>query len=149
MILKILLIPYRREGREIYFFVGLGKHNPVWRFPTGHIGDEKHNAGESISSGAKRELREELGVSEDCKVIKTELTQTFSQDHSNRSRSGKVKEVVFIANVTGQKIKIQSEEFSDYKFLPYDNAISMLHYEKHKVFLRKLYPKIIGNSLKD
>lgn len=149
MIQKILLIPYMRGNGKIFFFVGLGQYNHVWRFPTGHVGDEKCNARESILSCARRELREELGVDKHCKVVETGLSQIFLQKHQIERRSGEVRETVFVVDITGQDTKIQSEEFLDHKFLPYNDAISILHYSKHKEFLQKIYPAIVSDSLKD
>ena len=143
MIKKVLIIPYIGEGDDLKFFVGKGTHSGIWRFPTGHVGDEIKFANESIAQGARRELAEELGITNTRNFFFTGLKQVFTQIHTDKKRNGAVEESVFATDVTGLNVKLDKREFDEYKFLNLDQALDILKYESHKKFLTETNKKIL------
>jgi guanylate kinase len=144
MIKKVLIIPYKIENNEILYFVGFGEHAKKWKFPTGHIGDDPEFADETNHDGARRELAEELGIQYAKNFFFTGLEQSFFQWHEDTKRNGDVKELAFAADITGSKIEVEKQEFSEYKFLNYKDALKILGHQAHRIFLNQT-DKIIKN----
>ncbi len=102
-----------------------------WTFPKGH-----HEGNETPKETALRELEEETGITEielldlslimheEYKIIKHEKQRLKVNDY-------------FIGFVKDQKVKIQENEISAYKWASYEEAIKTFQYETRKETLKK------------
>jgi 8-oxo-dGTP pyrophosphatase MutT (NUDIX family) len=101
-----------------------------WGFPKGHI--EK---GETEKEGALRELKEEAGTTE---CILTDLPP-ISEEYTFQQDGEKYHKIVqyFIGSVKDDKVTIQQEEITDYKWATYEEALKILTYDNTKEVIKK------------
>lgn len=97
-------------------------------FPKGHM-----EPGEDERTTALREIREEVG-------IRPTLIEGFREEecYPLPNKPGVTKQVVyFLAEYSGQDIRIQPEEVTEAYLLPYDAALSALTFQEAKEILEK------------
>lgn len=97
-------------------------------FPKGHM-----EPGEDERTAALREIREEVG-------IRPTLIEGFRAEecYPLPNKPGVTKQVVyFLAEYSGQDIRIQPEEVTEAYLLPYDAALSALTFQEAKEILEK------------
>ncbi|MBU0757990.1 MAG: NUDIX domain-containing protein [Nanoarchaeota archaeon] len=102
-----------------------------WNFPKGLIDD-----GESQMQAAKREIREETGLT-DLKFMDgfcEKITYTYNKENDTYSKEA----VFFLAESISGKVKI-SFEHDDFEWLEYDEAYKRLTFENSKKILRKTF----------
>ncbi|MGM5482254.1 MAG: bis(5'-nucleosyl)-tetraphosphatase [Nanobdellota archaeon] len=114
-----------RSGKKIYYL--LVKHNDGhWDFPKGHV-----EGSESEKETALREIKEETGLN-------VEILDSFRNKLSYYPKKDVLKYVIFfIAKSNTQKIALQKEELSNYKWHEYKDARNLLTYENAKELLDK------------
>lgn len=148
-------LPYRKNvvaiiiNKEHNILVGLRKpepHDPVnephWQFPQGGLDD-----GEDVIAGARREAKEEVGVSS-LEFLKTSPhTHRYEWPHGFRySFRGQVQQIVYF-NFTGEDSEINFinqgsvQEFTEYKWVALKDLVNFVHKR------RKAVAKIIENDL--
>ena len=88
----------------------------AWEFPGGHLED-----GETIKQGLARELKEEIGFSDDFNPIITHYTDEIKQKNGELVHNI---EIDFIINVTKENLKIKlSEEHNNYKWVDKESEL--------------------------
>lgn len=118
-------IVYRKEKGEVRFLL-LRRHNGDYDLPKGHI--EK---GETAEIAARREIREESGLSPDfLPFYKTTTKYFFHEKGKQILKSLKL----FIAKTDEYYVKVSYEHIS-YEWASFDQAVRML---KHKNYARIL-----------
>lgn len=86
----------------------------AWEFPGGHLED-----GESLKDGLKRELKEEIGFTDDFNPI---ITHYFDEVKQKNNELIHNLEIDFIINVDSSKINVKlSNEHCDYKWVTKDS----------------------------
>ena len=102
----LLLIVKRNENDELY--------PGAWEFPGGHL--EK---GETLKDGLKRELKEEIGFTDEFNPI---ITHYYDEVNEKNNVLVHDLEIDFIINVDSSKINVKlSNEHCDYKWVTKDS----------------------------
>ncbi len=102
----LLLIVKRNENDELY--------PGAWEFPGGHL--EK---GETLKDGLKRELKEEIGFTDEFNPI---ITHYYDEVNEKNNVLVHDLEIDFIINVDSSKINVKlSNEHCDYKWVIKDS----------------------------
>lgn len=102
----LFLVVKRNEDDNLY--------PGAWEFPGGHLED-----GESLKDGLKRELKEEIGFTDDFNPI---ITHYFDEVKQKNNELIHNLEIDFIINVDSSKINIKlSNEHCDYKWVTKDS----------------------------
>lgn len=143
---KAIFIPYKIQDDKIIYFVGIRPDPPhVMQFPTCKVGD--NIAEEKVVEAVKREMMEELGISDYRNFINTGRHFTWEKEGE------KIREHIFAFELReDQRIDLEKEEFSAIEELNKDKARNVLTYENHKKILdevdeiikAKKYPKIFA-----
>lgn len=117
-----------RRAPELHYLL-LHYESGHWDFPKGHI-----EAGEDAQQTAKRELKEETGISEVCFIegYKQTLRYFFRQ-----KGVGIFKIVIYFLAETDQSEISLSHEHIGFDWLPYDLAMSRLTFKNSQDLLAK------------
>jgi bis(5'-nucleosidyl)-tetraphosphatase len=121
------VILFRRAPEPLYVLLHYGSGH--WDFPKGHI-----ETGEDAQQTAKRELKEETGISEACFVggYKQTLRYFFRQ-----KGIGIFKTVIYFLAETDQSEISLSHEHIGFDWLPYDLAMARLTFKNSQDLLAK------------
>ena len=104
-----LFLVVKRNDNDILF-------PGAWEFPGGHLEDC-----ETIKQGLARELKEEIGFSDDFNPIITHYTDEIKQKNGELVHNI---EIDFIVDVNSDDLIIKlSEEHSDYKWVEKDSLL--------------------------
>ena len=104
-----LFLVVKRNDKDILF-------PGAWEFPGGHLEDC-----ETIKQGLARELKEEIGFSDDFNPIITHYTDEIKQKNGELVHNI---EIDFIVDVNSDDLIIKlSEEHSDYKWVEKDSLL--------------------------
>lgn len=102
----LFLVVKRNEDDNLY--------PGAWEFPGGHLEE-----GESLKDGLKRELKEEIGFTDDFNPI---ITHYFDEVKQKNNELIHNLEIDFIINVDSSKINVKlSNEHCDYKWVTKDS----------------------------
>lgn len=130
------------NGRREYLLLDYGRH---WDYPKGHL-----EAGETDEQAARRELREETGITD------IELVEGFSREivyHFRSSRKGLVrKEVIFFAGRLDENDEgevMLSEEHVGYSWEERDAALAKLTFENARSVLSAAAAHLEANASPD
>lgn len=119
------VVVYTYQNDEIHYLLVQSLKFGHYGFPKGHV-----DGNETDEETALREVYEETG-------LEVTVSEHFKAQTSYKLPSGDFKEVVyFLGHVMDPKIKIQEVEISDYKLLPFDEALETITYEHDKNILR-------------
>lgn len=100
------MVVKRNENDDLY--------PDAWEFPGGHIEE-----GETLKDGLKRELKEEIGFTDEFNPI---ITHYYDEVKENNEELIHNLEIDFIINVDSSKVKVKlSNEHSDYKWVTKDS----------------------------
>ena len=111
---------------------------PVWQWISGGV----ENTDEDILAAAKREVYEETSIFHNINIIELEgFTKTPVVNIVKGFKWGEdvfySEEYSFAVNIDNRKIKI-SEEHSEYRWVSYDEAKTLLKYDSNKNALWEL-----------
>jgi 8-oxo-dGTP pyrophosphatase MutT (NUDIX family) len=128
---------YKIENNEILFLLVYSKRNGEWGFPKGHV-----NEGETEEETAKREIKEETGITDielkkGFRCIDTYKIKGTLEFTKNRIIDKIV--VYYIAKTCSDFVGCCDEEISTGKWLDFKQAISCLKYPNQKNLLEKAY----------
>ena len=114
---------YRSVNGERQYFLLLNKKNNAqghWGFPKGHTEEN-----ETEYETAKREIFEETGIKTD------KFLDGFREMVSYFPKPGIIKDVIyFLSEVKDSSISLQESEIADFKWLPYDDALNLVTFNK-------------------
>lgn len=115
-----------------------------WSFAKGH----KEN-GESDFDTAKRELKEETGITE-AKFIsdKIELSEKYSFNSGNKHRVEKSVDY-FIAEVFSDEVKIDNMEILEYDWLNLSSGLELVSFLESQNILNKANEIILNKNIND
>ncbi len=114
--------------KEKDFFLILKQTDEHWSFPKGHM-----KKGETSRETALRELKEETGITE----IKLASLPSIFEEYDfccNITNCHKINEY-FIGFVVDDKVVIQVEEISEYKWATFEEVMKIFQYESRKEVL--------------
>lgn len=114
---KIVLTGILRD-KDLFLVVKRNKNDDAypgaWEFPGGHL--ENY---ETLKDGLKRELKEEIGFTDDFEPL---ITHYYDEVKEKNGKLIYNLEIDFIINVDRTKINVKlSEEHSDYKWVGRDS----------------------------
>lgn len=114
-------VVFRDIKGEVRYLLIKNKRSAHWGFPKGHI-----EAGETKKETAIREVLEETGIH--VKIIDgyESISKYKIQNRIEKCVS------IFVGTTTDTYTSIQPEEISDYIWLTYDRALSILKFENDK-----------------
>ena len=143
---QVLIIPYRMTNQKIEYCILKRKNMQIWQWVAGGVEDFDKD----IMCAAKREMNEEIGISEDIDIVELEcFTKIPVVNIVKEFKWGDnvyyADEYSFAANISDKQIKI-SEEHSEYKWVSYDEARNLLKYDSNKSALWELNEKIRRNN---
>ncbi len=130
---------YREQSDEIKFLLIYSKRNGEWGFPKGHI--EKN---ETETEAAVREIFEETGI----KVSEKDFNRNFRFSDTYKikgtldSTKGRIidKKVIYylcaVKNIYDDTAICENEEIEKIKWMSFEEALSVLKYEKQKELLK-------------
>ena len=123
------VILFRRAPERHYLLLHYGSGH--WDFPKGHI-----ETGEDAEQAARRELKEETGISEVCFVdgYKQSLRYFFRQ-----KGIGIFKIVIYFLAETDQSEISLSHEHIDFDWLSYEAAMERLTFKNSRDLLAKAH----------
>jgi ADP-ribose pyrophosphatase YjhB (NUDIX family) len=128
---KVIVSGVITKGKNILMVKeGKKKCFGQWNIPSGH-----QEYGENIIKGAARETFEETGL----KISITSLLGIYNYVIESGNHSVRF---VFLAEVSGGKIKFDGKEIIDAKWMPYDDFLKLKDKEIRT-------PKILKKILKD
>ena len=136
---NILAILYRRNpdtGSEFLCLKESEYMNSFWQLLSGTI-----NHFETLSDAISREVLEKLGNIEIIQVISTEKIFQFVNKQGNSCR-----EILFILEVDNKAEINLSPQITDFKWLDYSSALSLLKFDRHKEALAIAFTKILEKS---
>lgn len=143
---QCLIIPFMIENSMPKFAVFKRADMGIWQFISGGGED-----GETPLETAKRECFEEANIPQDTvfyelDAISTIPAEIFSEQY--RKNWGRccfvIKEYKFAFKLTDDRIKI-SEEHSEYKWVSYEEAMTLLKYDSNRTALTELRARIREN----
>ncbi|MCX6750434.1 MAG: NUDIX domain-containing protein [Candidatus Pacearchaeota archaeon] len=136
---SVFIVTYRKQGRKILYLLLKRKlHWTGWEFPKGGI--EKN---ETPLLTILRELREEVGQ-EPVKIQEVGLSGRYDYPKKLKDRP-KIKGqtfLLYLAEIKKEKVKIDKQEHSSYKWVDYKEAINLLTYDDQKNSLALVHKKI-------
>jgi 8-oxo-dGTP pyrophosphatase MutT (NUDIX family) len=128
----VFIVTYRKEkGKILYLLLKRKLHWKGWEFPKGGI--ERF---EFKKSTALRELKEETGQ-EAINIKSYSLKGKYPYDKEYPDRKGFIGQTykLYSAEIQDKNIKLDKKEHSDYKWLEFDKAFSLLTWPNQKVCL--------------
>ena len=138
---QVLIIPYRNIGDKIEYCIFKRKDMNVWQWIAGGAEDFDAN----ILESAKRELEEETKI-KDVQIQQLELTckipvVNIVKDFIWGENVFYSEEYAFYVDITNKKIQL-SNEHTEYKWVDYNEAKSLLKYDSNKSALWELDTKL-------
>jgi bis(5'-nucleosidyl)-tetraphosphatase len=116
-------------GGRSFLLLDYGRH---WDYAKGHV-----EAGEDDLAAARRELREETGITQ------VQIVEGFAHEIEYYFRKGKAglvhKTVVFFLARTESPTILLSHEHVGYAYLDYESAVSRLTYGSAREVIRKAH----------
>lgn len=137
----VFIVAYRQEKEKILYLLLKRKlHWTGWEFPKGGI-----NSGENLIKAVKRELKEETGQVP-IKIKKYSIKGSYKYARPLKDRPGIIGQtyVLFSAELSNKKIKIDKGEHSSYKWTDYKTAESLLTFPNKKRCLKIVNKKLLN-----
>ncbi len=145
--LQILVLPFRKvREREFEYAVLRRSDDGYWQ---GVAGGGEDN--ESPAQAARRETREEIGLSDACPLfaLKTEAVvpvHCFPARKIWPNGLTHVPEYAFAVDATGAEITL-SDEHTEFQWLDYSEAANLLTYGSNRAALEELHERLQNNQL--
>lgn len=145
--IQILVFPYREKNEGQYeFCIFYRKKMQIWQGIAGGAEDD-----ETPLDTAIREVYEETGIDKNSKfnqlsAISTTPVVNITGEFTWGPETYVVTEYSFGVNATSQEIKLSSEH-KDYKWVTYDEAMSLLNWDSNKTALWELNVRLTNNDL--
>ena len=136
----VFVVVYRtNRNRILYLLLKRKLHWKGWEFPKGGVENR-----ESILKSIKREIKEETGQMP-ANITEQVINGKFRYDKEYADRKGLIGQTyqLFSAEIKNKKIKIDGLEHSNYKWLDFDKAFSLLTWPNQKVCLNYVNKKLM------
>lgn len=146
---QVLVIPYFIEDSNVQFCLFRRSDMDIWQFIAG--GGEEEDI--SIVESAKREAFEETGISKACKFFKLDTCCSIPVNCFKYAETiwGKecfvIPEYAFAVRAESTFLQL-SHEHTEYNWMTYANAKTMLRYDSNKTALWELNRRIALGMLK-
>lgn len=139
---QVLIIPFRIINEKVEYCIFRRKDMQVWQWVSGGVEDTDKD----LLAAAQREIYEETSISDSINIIELEgFTKIPVVNIVKEFKWGEdvfySEEYSFAVNIDNRKIKI-SEEHSEYRWVSYDEAKTLLKYDSNKNALWELNEKI-------
>ena len=128
---------YKIIGNKILFLLVYSKRNSEWGFPKGHV-----EPGETETETAKREIKEETGISETEFVKGFRCVDTYKIKGTLSTTKNRIidKKVIYYLARTSEEFKGSvDDEIGQHEWLEYTKATEHLKYENQKKLLKEAY----------
>ncbi len=128
---------YKIIENKILFLLVYSKRNSEWGFPKGHV-----EPGETETETAKREIKEETGISELNFVKDFRCVDTYKIKGTLSTTKNRIidKKVIYYLARTNEDFKGSvDDEIEQSKWLQYSEATEYLKYENQKKLLKQAY----------
>ena len=146
---QVLVIPYCIEDRNVQFCLFRRSDMGIWQFIAG--GGEAEDI--TIIESAKREAFEEAGISKTCNFFKLDTCCSIPSNCFKNAETiwGKecfvIPKYAFAVRVADTFLQL-SHEHTEYKWLTYAEAQTVLRYDSNKTALWELNRRIALGMLK-
>jgi dATP pyrophosphohydrolase len=142
---QILVIPYRRSAAGPEYAVLRRTDTGYWQFVAGGGEDE-----ESPVQAAKRETKEEIGIDPRGRLLRLNFVgaipkNCFAAADSWEDQVHSVPEYCFGIDV-GDSVLTLSDEHTEVRWLTYDKADDLLHWDSNRAALRELDKRLTGRA---
>jgi len=142
---NVHVLPYRSGDRGFEFVILKRTDMGIWQGIAGGGEDD-----ETPIDAARRESFEECGIPPGSRFLQldsaTPIPVTFfSESHLWGEDVYVIPQYAFGVDATGCEI-VLSEEHTDYRWLPYDEAHELLHYHNNKNDLWELHQRLKGKG---
>ena len=143
---QVLIFPYFKDKQSsIYYAIFRRSDDDYWQAIAG--GGEE---GETPQQAARREMQEETGIPQDCDIVSLSCMAyipviSVTGENTWGDRVSAIPEYSFAVRVEHQQLKL-SKEHKAYKWVGYEEAMSMLKWTSNKNALRKLNEKLTRSS---
>jgi len=132
------IITYTTDNNETILYLLLRYGAGHWDLPKGKI-----ESGETKQEAALRELMEETGLTAE---LDNDFEETIGYIFTDYDKQLAQKTAYFfIGRATNKNVKL-SDEHTDYKWLPYKDALEQLTYDNAKTLLKKAHKHIIATQ---
>jgi bis(5'-nucleosidyl)-tetraphosphatase len=128
------IITYSLNNDTVYYLI-LRYQAGHWDFPKGKI-----ETGETKQTAALRELKEEAGINAQLDKDFEETINYVFMDHTKQITQ---KTVYFFVGRTEQTTITLSHEHTDYRWLPFKEALELVTYDNAKKILKKAHKYIL------
>ena len=130
-------IIFRRKDGKKEFLLIYSKRNNIWGFPKGHI-----ESGEEEKDAALREIREETGLTR-LRFIsdfrEEDIYPAISTRGEFRGREITKHSIYFLCETDEEKITVDGREISEFSWLPFSEAKTLLSFGSQKILLERAY----------
>jgi bis(5'-nucleosidyl)-tetraphosphatase len=132
------VIPVRWQNSE-YQFLLVQHHAGHWAFPKGHAEN-----GETDLQAARRELKEETGISNVIVLEDVSLAETYYFKRGEQTVSKKV--CYFLGIVKEYAVRIQAAEIKAYKWVNAGDAFNLITFSESRRLLTEAKQYLDGHS---
>ena len=126
---------YKKTDTDILFLLVYSIRNKEWGFAKGHI-----EQNETELQAAQREIKEETGISRISFVENFKLTDSYKIKGTLPSTKDRIinKKVIYYLCYTNEDFVCKTDdEIGTCKWVTYEDALSLLKYDKQKEILSK------------
>ena len=118
----------KTTGLDEPYFLLIEQHGEFWSFPKGH-----KEEGESDFEAARRELFEEVGISDGNLIESEKFIECYSFQQKGITLDKTVSFYPFITD--SLEVRIDKNEVTDSRWVRYEEAIKMLTFKETKAVL--------------
>lgn len=133
------IVPIRRKDSRLLYLM-IQHHAGHWAFPKGHAQN-----GETDIEAARRELREETGISDVTLLPELSLQETYFFKRNQQTVTKTVR--YFAGLVKDCPILIQAAEIRDYQWVDYDRAMELITFSESRRILTETHRFVANHSV--
>lgn len=132
------VIPVRKlNDKNLEFLLIQNKGTNSWSFPKGHA-----ELNENPEQTATRELEEEVGIKKVDLIPHVSFSNKYEYEKDGQKIAKTI--VFFVGFVYDPTVTIQFGEVENYKWVTYDNALTILTFETQKNILKEVMNRLFN-----
>jgi len=131
---------FKKDGNAVKYLI-IRSLEGIYGFPKGHM-----ESGETEEETAKREIREEVGVSVPCFIDGFRFDDQYMLP-AKMAKNTLKKVAYFLAEYPGGDIVYQKSELSAASFMTYEEAIPLFRFDNPKRILEKVRDFLTAKKL--